>query len=146
MEAYLELPPIRSAHGCLSPEVPHHHEEPVWVIHVLVSRYSNADTLSRSSQMEDAPLIEDDMYAEFYEVEEPVIKYIKRINEIQHIQLNLAERTSQGRRLEWSDQLGWEGEVAWQSGNPGEDEGGSRSLICIRPFSVQDKRWHADVH
>ena len=58
--------------------------------------------------MEDAPLIEDDVYAEFYEVEEPVIKYIEGINEIQHVQGNLGEISEEQAKDEvWSEVIKW---------------------------------------
>ena len=60
------------------------------MIHKKGKENSNAGALSRSSHMKDAPLIEDNMCAEFYEMEEPVIKYLEGINKIQHIQQNLA--------------------------------------------------------
>ena len=46
---------------------------------------SNADALSRSSHMEDAPPLEDNVYAESYKVDEPVIKFLEGINEIQQV-------------------------------------------------------------
>ena len=53
-------------------------------------------------------MIEEDVYAEFYEVEEPVIKYIKGINEIQHIQQNLGEMAEEQAKDEvWSEVINW---------------------------------------
>ena len=46
------------------------------VTHKKGKENSNADALSRSSHMEDAPALEDDVYAEFYDMEEPVIKFL----------------------------------------------------------------------
>ena len=40
------------------------------VIHKKGKENSNPETLSRSSHLEDAPSIEDDLSAEFYEVED----------------------------------------------------------------------------
>ena len=58
--------------------------------------------------MENAPLIEDDIYAKFYEVEEPVIKYINGINEIQHVQRNLGEIAEEQAKDEvWSEVISW---------------------------------------
>ena len=115
------------------------------VIHKKGKINSNVDALSRASHMEDAPLMEEDVYAEFYEVEEPVIKYREEVNEIQHIQQNWGEITEEQAKDEvWKEVISWveKGKLpdTW------EDEGGSRSLICIQPFSVQDKWWCADVH
>ena len=50
------------------------------VIHKKGKENSNADALSRSTHMAEAPLLEEDKYAEFNEIDEPVIKF-----EIQHI-------------------------------------------------------------
>ena len=36
---------------------------------------SNADALSRSSHMAEAPSLEEDKYAAFYEIDKPVIKF-----------------------------------------------------------------------
>ena len=78
------------------------------MIHKKGKENSNADALSRSSHMEDAPLIEDDAYAEFYEVEEIVIKYLEGINEIQHVQRNLGEISEeQGKDEVWSEVIKW---------------------------------------
>ena len=55
------------------------------MIHKKGKENRNADALSRSSHMEDALPLEDDVYTEFYKMDEPVIKFLKRINEIQHI-------------------------------------------------------------
>ena len=52
---------------------------------------SNADARRRSSHMEDAHLLEDNVYAEFYNVDEPVIKFLEGINEVQHVQRQLSE-------------------------------------------------------
>ena len=46
---------------------------------------SNADTLGRLSHMPEAPLLSEDVYAEFYEIKEPVIQFAEGVNEIQHI-------------------------------------------------------------
>ena len=54
-------------------------------IHKKGKENSNADVISRSSHMEEAPPLGDDVYAEFYDVDEPVIKFLEGINEIQHI-------------------------------------------------------------
>ena len=41
--------------------------------------------------MEDALSLEDDVYAEFYDVEKPVIKFLESINEVQHFQWHTSE-------------------------------------------------------
>ena len=53
---------------------------------------SNADTLKRSSHMAEASTLEEDEYAEFYEIEEPVIKFLGGVNEIQHIHCSLVSK------------------------------------------------------
>ena len=81
--------------------------------------------------MEDAPLIEDDLYAEFYEVEEPVIKYIKGINEIQHVQRNLGEIAEEQAKGEvWSEVIKWfeKGELP----NKAETRGKMKEVLAAR--------------
>ena len=51
------------------------------VIHKKGKENSNADTLSRSSHMAKAPSLEGDKYAEFYEIDEPVIRFEVGVNE-----------------------------------------------------------------
>ena len=46
---------------------------------------SNTVTFSRSSHMEEAPPLEEDEYAKFYEIDKPVIKFEGGVNEIHHI-------------------------------------------------------------
>ena len=41
--------------------------------------------------MAEAPPFEEDEYAEFYEIDKPVIKFEEGVNEIQHIQCSLIE-------------------------------------------------------
>ena len=49
------------------------------MIHKKGKEISNTDTLSRSSHMAE---LEEDEYAEFYEMDEPVIKFEGGVNEI----------------------------------------------------------------
>ena len=75
------------SYRCLHPEVSNYHEEPVrfvyemipgtsWfqfhLIHKKGKENNNADALSRSSHMAEAPTLEENEYAEFFE---PVIKF-----------------------------------------------------------------------
>ena len=46
------------------------------VIHKKGKENSNGDALSRFSHMEDAPLLEDNVYVAFYDVDEPVITFL----------------------------------------------------------------------
>ena len=58
--------------------------------------------------MEDAPPLEDNVYAEFYDVEKPVIKFLEGINEIQHVQGNLGEiAEEQSKDKIWSEVISW---------------------------------------
>ena len=61
------------------------------VIHKKGKENSNADALSRSSHMPEAPPLSEDEYAEFYEIEEPVIQFAEGVKEIQHIQRIMIE-------------------------------------------------------
>ena len=56
----------------------------------------------------EAPLLEEDEYAEFYEKDEPVIKFEGGVNEIQHIQLSLIEiAEEQAKDKVWSEVISW---------------------------------------
>ena len=61
------------------------------MIHKKGKENSNADALSRSSHMPEAPPLSEDEYAEFYEIEEPVIQFAEGVKEIQHIQRIMIE-------------------------------------------------------
>ena len=56
------------------------------MIHKKGKENSNADALSRSTHMAEALPLAEDNFAEFYEIDEPVIKFEGGVNEIQHIQ------------------------------------------------------------
>ena len=52
--------------------------------------------------------LEDNVYAGFYEVEEPVIKYIEGKNEIQYVQRNLGKiAEEQVKDKVWSEVIKW---------------------------------------
>ena len=58
--------------------------------------------------MEDAPLLEDDLYAELYDVDKPVINFLEGINEVQHIQQQLSEVAEEQAKDEvWSEVISW---------------------------------------
>ena len=58
--------------------------------------------------MEDALSLEDDVYVEFYDVEEPVIKFLEGINEVQHVQQQLSEVAEEQAKDEvWSEVISW---------------------------------------
>ena len=61
------------------------------VIHKKGKENSNADAVSSSSHMVEAPLLSEDEYTEFYEIDKPVINFEGGVNEIQHILWSLVE-------------------------------------------------------
>ena len=78
------------------------------VIHKKGKEKSNSDTLSRSSHMVEALTLADDKYAEFYEIEKPVIRFEGGVNEIQHIQRSLVEiAEEQSKDKVWSKEISW---------------------------------------
>ena len=78
------------------------------LIHKKGKENSNADALSRSSHIEEAPLLAEDEYAEFYEIAEPVINFEGGVNEIQHIQPSLIKITEeQSKDNVWSKVFSW---------------------------------------
>ena len=78
------------------------------VIHKKGKENSNADALSRSSHMVEAPLLAEDEYAKFYEINEPVINFEGGVNEIQHIQRSMMEVAEEKTKEEvWSEVISW---------------------------------------
>ena len=74
------------------------------VIHKKGKEISNADALSRSSHMAETQPLEEDEYAKFYEIDEPVIKFEVGVNEIQQIQRSLIKIAEEQAKVEvWSD-------------------------------------------
>ena len=61
------------------------------VIQNIGKENSNRKALSRSSHMLEAPPLSEDKYAEFYEIDEPVIQFADKENEIQYIQQSMVE-------------------------------------------------------
>ena len=58
--------------------------------------------------MSEAPLLSQDKYAEFYEIDEPVIQFSDGVNEIQHVQqsmLKIAEE--QAKDKVWREVISW---------------------------------------
>ena len=54
-----------------------------------------------------SPLAEDE-YAEFYEINEPVIQFKGGVNEIQHIQCSMIETAKeQAKDAVWSEVISW---------------------------------------
>ena len=54
------------------------------VVHKNGKESINADALSWSAHMAEASPLEGDKDAEFYEIDEPMVKFEGRVNEIQH--------------------------------------------------------------
>ena len=58
--------------------------------------------------MGEASPLEEDMYAEFYKIDEPVIKFEVGVNEIQYIQRSLIELPiEQFKDKVWSKVISW---------------------------------------
>ena len=58
--------------------------------------------------MAEAPPLAEDEYAEFYEIDEPVINFEGGVNEIQHIQRSLIEIAEEQSKDEvWSKVISW---------------------------------------
>ena len=78
------------------------------VVHKKGKENSNADALSWSAHMVEAPPLEEDKYDEFYEIDEPVIKFECVVNEIQHVQCSTAEIAEEQEKDEvWSEVISW---------------------------------------
>ena len=61
----------------------------VW--HKKGKENSNAEALSQSTHLAEALPLEEDEYFEFYEVDEPVIRFDGGLNKIQHVQHSTVE-------------------------------------------------------
>ena len=58
--------------------------------------------------MLEAPPISEDEYAEFYEIDEPVIQFAEGVNEIQHIQHSMIEVAEEQSKDEvWREVISW---------------------------------------
>ena len=58
--------------------------------------------------MAEAPLLAEDKYLEFYEIDKPVINFEGGVNEIQHIQWSLIEIAEEQSKDEvWSEVISW---------------------------------------
>ena len=96
------------------------------MIHKKGKENSKTDAHSRSSHIAEAPPLEEDEYAKFYEIDEPVIKLeegakyaefyeidepvikFEGVNEIQHIQHSLIEiAEEQAKDKVWSEVISW---------------------------------------
>ena len=74
------------------------------MIHKKGKENINADALSRSTHMAEASPLEEDEYAEFCEIDKPVIRFVGGVTEIQHIQCSLIEiAEEQSKDKVWSE-------------------------------------------
>ena len=68
----------------------------------------NSDALSRFSHMVESPTLEEDEYAEFYEIDKSVIRFEGGVNEIPHIQRSLIEiAREQSKDKVWNEVISW---------------------------------------
>ena len=78
------------------------------VVHKKGKENSNTDALSWSAHMVEAPPLEGDKYAEFYKVDEPVIRFEGGMNEIQHLQCSTAKIVEEQAKDDvWSEVISW---------------------------------------
>ena len=78
------------------------------VMHKKGKENNNADALSRLSHMPEASQLSEDEYAEFYEVDEPVIQLAEGVNEIQQIQRSMIEvAEEQTKDKVWREVISW---------------------------------------
>ena len=78
------------------------------VINMKGKENSNADAISRSSHMLEAPLLSLDEYAAFPEIQKPVIQCEGAVNEMQYIQcsmIKIAEEQTEDKV--WSSVISW---------------------------------------
>ena len=55
-----------------------------------------------------APPLSEDKYAEFYEIDKPVIQFAEGVNEIQHIQHSMIEvAEEQAKDKVWREVISW---------------------------------------
>ena len=74
------------------------------VIHEKGKENSNADALSRSSHMAEAPPLAKYKYTEFYEIDKHVINFEGGVDKIQYIQQSLVEIAEEQSKDEvWSE-------------------------------------------
>ena len=58
--------------------------------------------------MPEAPPLSEDEYAEFYEIDEPVIQFAEGVNEIQHVQPSMVEvAEEQAKDKVWREVISW---------------------------------------
>ena len=78
------------------------------MVHKKGKKNSKADALSPSTHMAEARPPEEDQYAEFFKVYEPVIRFEGGVNKIQQIQRSLIEITEeQSKNQVWRKVIRW---------------------------------------
>ena len=73
--------------------------------------------------MPEAPLLSEDKYALFYEIDKPVIWYAEGVNEIQHFQRSMIEVAEEQAKVKvWREVISWEeqGRVPEKKGTRGK--------------------------
>ena len=81
--------------------------------------------------MLEAPPISEDEYAEFYEIDEPVIQFAEGVNEIQHDQRSMVEvAEEQAKDKIWREVISWveKGRVLEKK----ETRGNAREVLVAR--------------
>ena len=69
------------------------------------------DALSRSSHMPESPPLSEDMYAEFYDIDKPMIQFADGANQIQHVQQSMVEiAKEQAKDKVWREVISWVGQ------------------------------------
>ena len=88
-------------------------------------------------------MLKDDVYAEFYDVDEPVIKFLEGINEVQHVQRQLSEVAEEQAKDKGCSEV-----ITWvEKGHmPDKSEASSSSSFGIWSYSIQDERQSIDAH
>ena len=92
------------------------------VVHKKGKENNNADALSWSAQMAEALPLEEE-YAEFYKIDEPVIKFEGGVNEIQHVQCSTGDIAEEQAKDEiWTEvtSLEEQGQVPEKAGTRGK--------------------------
>ena len=98
---------------------------------------SNSDILSQSTHMAEAPPLKEEKYAEFYEVDEPIIRFEGGVNEIQYLQRSTAEIAEEQAEDEVSREvIPWE--ETGQAPEKAETGGKAREVLIARSMFDPD--------
>ena len=78
------------------------------VLHKKGKANSNTDALSKSTHMAEVPPSQEDEYAKFNEVDNPVIRFEEGVNEIQHVQCSSGDNAKEhAENKVWSEVIQW---------------------------------------